>query len=104
MNLTDGLDGLAAGSAIFAFIAYVVIGFWAFRHPDVYERPAGASTSPSWRRRWSAACAGFLWWNAAPARIFMGDTGSLAIGAGLAGAGARDEHRTCCCRSSAASS
>ena len=35
----------------------------------------------------TGACTGFLWWNAAPARIFMGDTGSLAIGAGLAGLG-----------------
>ena len=37
VNLTDGLDGLAAGSSIFAFIAFMVIGFWAFRHPDIYQ-------------------------------------------------------------------
>ena len=85
MNLTDGLDGLAAGSSIFAFVAFVVIGFWAFRHPERLRRRRTPSTSPSSRPRWSARCAGFLWWNAAPARIFMGDTGSLAIGAGLAG-------------------
>ncbi len=83
VNLTDGLDGLAAGSSTFSFSAFVVIAFWAFRHPEVYAYPqpldlalvAGAMMG---------ACAGFLWWNAAPARIFMGDTGSLAIGAGLA--------------------
>jgi phospho-N-acetylmuramoyl-pentapeptide-transferase len=83
VNLTDGLDGLAAGSSTFSFSAFVVIAFWAFRHPGVYTYPqpldlalvAGAMMG---------ACAGFLWWNAAPARIFMGDTGSLAIGAGLA--------------------
>jgi phospho-N-acetylmuramoyl-pentapeptide-transferase len=83
VNLTDGLDGLAAGSSTFSFSAFVVIAFWAFRHPEVYTYPqpldlalvAGAMMG---------ACAGFLWWNAAPARIFMGDTGSLAIGAGLA--------------------
>jgi phospho-N-acetylmuramoyl-pentapeptide-transferase len=83
VNLTDGLDGLAAGSSTFSFSAFVVIAFWAFRHPEVYTYPqpldlalvAGAMMGAS---------AGFLWWNAAPARIFMGDTGSLAIGAGLA--------------------
>ena len=46
VNLTDGLDGLAAGSSIFAFAAFVVIGFWAFRHPDIYGDPAAPSTSP----------------------------------------------------------
>ena len=82
VNLTDGLDGLAGGSAIFAFATFVFIGFWQFRHPECYgvgpaldlALVAAASTG---------TCAGFLWWNAAPARIFMGDTGSLAIGAAL---------------------
>ena len=83
VNLTDGLDGLAAGSSIFAFTTLMVIGFWAFRHPEIYKinhaldlAVVGAAML--------GACAGFLWWNAAPARIFMGDTGALAIGAGLA--------------------
>ena len=83
VNLTDGLDGLAAGSSIFVFSCLMVIGFWAFRHPEVYKinhaldlAVVGAAMV--------GACAGFLWWNAAPARIFMGDTGSLAIGAGVA--------------------
>jgi phospho-N-acetylmuramoyl-pentapeptide-transferase len=83
VNLTDGLDGLAGGSGAFSYSAYVVIAFWAFRHEDVYHIPQAldlAIVSASM----VGACAGFLWWNAAPAQIFMGDTGSLAIGAGLA--------------------
>jgi phospho-N-acetylmuramoyl-pentapeptide-transferase len=87
VNLTDGLDGLAAGSAIYAFICYMVIGFWSFRHSIVtqniyhldhaYDLAICAAAL-------AGACAGFLWWNANPARIIMGDTGSLAIGTGLA--------------------
>ena len=83
VNLTDGLDGLAAGSAIYTFVAFTVIAFWGFRHPEIYDIPhaldlAVVSTAML------GACAGFLWWNAAPARIFMGDTGSLAIGTAVA--------------------
>ncbi|HYU58317.1 MAG TPA: phospho-N-acetylmuramoyl-pentapeptide-transferase [Actinomycetota bacterium] len=82
VNLTDGLDGLASGSMTMVMAAYVIIAFWQFRHPGAYDVrdaldvaviAAGAL----------GACAGFLWFNAAPARIFMGDTGSLALG-GLA--------------------
>jgi phospho-N-acetylmuramoyl-pentapeptide-transferase len=84
VNLTDGLDGLAAGSALFSFAAFTVIGFWAFRNPEIYDVEHALDLAVV-----SAAllggCTGFLWWNAHPARIFMGDTGSLAIGAGLAG-------------------
>ena len=83
VNLTDGLDGLAAGSSTFSFAAYTVIGFWAFRHPDLYETPQALDLALV-AAAMVGACTGFLWWNAAPARIFMGDTGSLAIGAGLA--------------------
>jgi phospho-N-acetylmuramoyl-pentapeptide-transferase len=83
VNLTDGLDGLAAGSSIFAYAAYVVIAFWGFRHVDVYNDESFLDTAVV-AAAMLGACAGFLWWNAAPARIFMGDTGSLAIGAGLA--------------------
>ena len=84
VNLTDGVDGLAAGSSIFGFVAFTVIGFWAFRNNDIYQIEHALDLAVV-----SAAmlggCIGFLWWNAHPARIFMGDTGSLAIGAGLAG-------------------
>ena len=83
VNLTDGLDGLAAGSGTFSFSAFVVIAFWAFRHEGVYHIPQGLDLALV-AASMVGACAGFLWWNAAPARIFMGDTGSLAIGAGLA--------------------
>lgn len=83
VNLTDGLDGLAAGASIFAFSAFVVIGFWTFRNPIVYDVGFGLDLAVI-AATMVGACAGFLWWNAAPARIFMGDTGALAIGAGLA--------------------
>ncbi|MDZ7734046.1 MAG: phospho-N-acetylmuramoyl-pentapeptide-transferase [Acidimicrobiia bacterium] len=83
VNLTDGLDGLAAGSAVFAFAAYVVIGFWAFRYPEVYEVNHALDLAVV-AAAMVGAISGFLWWNAAPAQIFMGDTGSLAVGAGLA--------------------
>ncbi|HEX2026099.1 MAG TPA: phospho-N-acetylmuramoyl-pentapeptide-transferase [Actinomycetota bacterium] len=93
VNLTDGLDGLASGSTAMVFAAYVIIAFWQFRHtcgalpvPSCY--PVELSTSLDLAILSAAALgaiAGFLWWNAAPARIFMGDTGSLALG-GLAAA------------------
>jgi len=83
VNLTDGLDGLAAGSSIFGFIAYTVIGFWAFRNPGYQvDHALDLAVVAS---AMLGATAGFLWWNAAPAQIIMGDTGALAIGAGLAG-------------------
>ncbi len=83
VNLTDGLDGLAAGASAFGFFTLVIIGYWQFRHSgdyNVHHSLDLALVAVSM----AAACAGFLWWNAAPAQIFMGDTGSLAIGAGLA--------------------
>lgn len=86
VNLSDGLDGLAAGSSIFAFSIMGIIGYWQFRHFSVYGVGSGldlAITSVAI----TGACAGFLWWNAPPAQIFMGDTGSLAIGAGLGALG-----------------
>lgn len=84
VNLTDGLDGLAAGSSLFAFAAFTVIGFWAFRNPAIYDVEHALDLAVV-ASAMLGACTGFLWWNAHPARIFMGDTGSLAIGAGLAG-------------------
>ncbi|MFP5579283.1 MAG: phospho-N-acetylmuramoyl-pentapeptide-transferase [Acidimicrobiia bacterium] len=83
VNLTDGLDGLAAGSSIFAFITFIVVGFWAFRHPEVYQVEHALDLAVV-AAAMLGGVTGFLWWNANPARIFMGDTGSLAIGAGLA--------------------
>lgn len=79
VNLTDGLDGLAAGSSIFAFVAFTVIGFYQLRHFGLYRNPASLDEA-AMAAAMMGACTGFLWFNAAPARIFMGDTGSLAIG------------------------
>lgn len=83
VNLTDGLDGLAAGSAAIVFAAYVFVAYWIFRHLGIYGISVGLDLAVV-AAAMMGACAGFLWWNAAPARIFMGDTGSLAIGTGLA--------------------
>ncbi len=83
VNLTDGLDSLAAGSSIFAFAAFVFIAFWAFRNQDIYG-VSHALDLAILAAAMLGASAGFMWWNAAPARIFMGDTGSLALGTGLA--------------------
>ena len=83
VNLTDGLDGLAAGSSIYAFITLTVVAFWAFRHPADYQI-AGALDLAVSSAAMVGAILGFLWWNAPPAQVFMGDTGSLAIGAGMA--------------------
>ena len=83
VNLTDGLDSLAAGASIFAFAAFVIIGFWAFRNQDIYGIPHALDLAIL-AAAMLGASAGFMWWNAAPARIFMGDTGSLALGTGLA--------------------
>jgi phospho-N-acetylmuramoyl-pentapeptide-transferase len=87
VNLTDGLDGLAVGSAAQVFLAFVVIAFWEFRHPVFYDLRATGSDPFDLAIVAAAlfgACAGFLWWNAAPAKIFMGDTGSLMLGGAMA--------------------
>ena len=92
VNLTDGLDGLAAGSSLMVFAAYVVIGFWQFRNSCVLQPELAqcyTARDPLDVALVAAAamgaCFGFLWWNASPAKIFMGDTGSLAIGGAFAG-------------------
>ena len=83
VNLADGMDGLAAGSAALCFSAFVVIGFWEFRHVEFYQVPQALDLALI-AAAMTGACTGFLWWNAAPAKIIMGDVGALAIGAGLA--------------------
>ena len=91
VNLTDGLDGLASGAAILVLAAYVIIGNWQLRNdcttalaPNCYDvrDPLDAAVVAAVVM---GACFGFLWWNAPPAKIFMGDTGSLALGGALAG-------------------
>jgi phospho-N-acetylmuramoyl-pentapeptide-transferase len=83
VNLTDGLDGLAAGSATFCFGVLAIIGYWQFRHFSIYHLHAALDLG-NFAVALVGACLGFLWWNAAPARIIMGDTGALAIGTALA--------------------
>lgn len=82
VNLTDGLDGLAAGSGTFCFGVLAIIGYWQFRHFAIYRLHSALDLGLV-AVALVGACLGFLWWNAAPARIMMGDTGSLAIGTGL---------------------
>lgn len=91
VNLTDGLDGLAAGTTAMVMGCYTLIGFWQFRNScDVTVEPGCFAVRDPLDLAILAvagfgACAGFLWWNAAPAKIFMGDTGSLALGGLVAG-------------------
>jgi phospho-N-acetylmuramoyl-pentapeptide-transferase len=93
VNLTDGLDGLAIGASIMTFLAYVIITVWQYGQncafSDSVSSTCYSTVSPLDLAIVAAALAGasfgFLWWNTAPARIFMGDTGSLALGGGIAG-------------------
>ncbi len=94
VNVTDGLDGLATGALIFAIGSFVVIGFWqsnqscfggsdaadqykCYLGPDSFDLAIIAATIVG-------GLIGFLWWNTSPAKIFLGDTGSLALGGALA--------------------
>lgn len=73
VNLTDGLDSLAGGTAAVAFVAYGIIAFLQ-----------GQVQVVTFCFMMAGATLGFLWYNAHPAQVFMGDTGSLALGASLA--------------------
>ncbi|HEX4978596.1 MAG TPA: phospho-N-acetylmuramoyl-pentapeptide-transferase [Acidimicrobiales bacterium] len=84
VNFADGLDGLAAGSSIMSLASFVFIGFWQFRHPAEYGVPQALDLALV-ATGLLGGCVGFLWWNAPPAKIFMGDTGALGIGGGIAG-------------------
>jgi len=92
VNLTDGLDGLATGASILVFGAYVLVGVWQSNQscqligsvgPRCYETrdPLDLAVVAA---AITGACFGFLWWNASPAKIFMGDTGALALGGAVA--------------------
>ncbi|MER8182569.1 phospho-N-acetylmuramoyl-pentapeptide-transferase [Kitasatospora sp. NPDC094015] len=93
VNLTDGLDGLATGASVMVFGAYTFIGVWEYSQSCAYAITATAGCydvrDPLDLAVVAAAlmgsCFGFLWWNTSPAKIFMGDTGSLALGGALAG-------------------
>ena len=91
VNLTDGLDGLATGASAMVFGAFVFINIWqsnqncsfnpglkCYEVRDPLDLAVVASAL-------TGACFGFLWWNASPAKIFMGDTGSLSLGGAMAG-------------------
>jgi phospho-N-acetylmuramoyl-pentapeptide-transferase len=91
MNLIDGLDGLSTGVSILVFAAYTLVNIWQNNQncatvggPTCYEvrDPLDLAVVAA---AITGACFGFLWWNASPAAIFMGDTGSLALGGALAG-------------------
>ncbi len=91
VNLTDGLDGLATGASMMVFGAYTIVNIWQRNQfcqelptPNCYDvrDPLDLAIVAA---AITGACFGFLWWNAPPAAIFMGDTGSLALGGGLAG-------------------
>jgi phospho-N-acetylmuramoyl-pentapeptide-transferase len=88
VNVTDGLDGLAGGSALLSFMAFTIIAYWAFRNPEIYGVAGNGVVNPldlaALAAAFAGACGGFLWFNAAPARIFMGDVGAFAIGTALA--------------------
>jgi phospho-N-acetylmuramoyl-pentapeptide-transferase len=93
VNLTDGLDGLATGASVMTFLSFILIGVWEFGQSCAIAVDA-ASGCYAVRdpldlavlaAALAGACTGFLWWNASPAKIFMGDTGSLALGGALAG-------------------
>lgn len=83
VNFTDGLEGLLSGSASGTFAALAIIGYWQFRHPSDYGI-ANALDLSLIGVALAAACLGFMWWNCQPKAIFMGDTGSLAIGVAIA--------------------
>jgi phospho-N-acetylmuramoyl-pentapeptide-transferase len=93
VNLADGLDGLATGASVMTFLAFILIGVWEFGQScAIAIDPSGgcyAVRDPLdlavLAAALAGACTGFLWWNASPAQIFMGDTGSLALGGALAG-------------------
>ena len=94
VNVTDGLDGLASGAAIFAISAYIFIGFWQANQSCfnvlaevdpatcyVVRDPLDLAVAAA---ALCGALIGFLWWNTTPAKIFMGDTGSMGLGGALA--------------------
>jgi len=91
VNLADGLDGLAAGSSAMVFGAYTLVNIW--------QNNQSCSINPGGKcyevrdpldlaviaAALTGACFGFLWWNASPAKIILGDTGALALGGAMAG-------------------
>ena len=91
VNLTDGLDGLAAGASVMVYGAYMLVNIWQ-NNQFCQDEPSSSCYNVRdpldlaiIAAAITGACFGFLWWNASPAKIFMGDTGSLSLGGVLAG-------------------
>jgi phospho-N-acetylmuramoyl-pentapeptide-transferase len=89
VNLADGLDGLAATTVTIALAAFTAIAFILWDRdlasvPPLTIGSAGALDIAIFCASLGGALVGFLWWNAYPAKVFMGDTGSLALGGALA--------------------
>jgi phospho-N-acetylmuramoyl-pentapeptide-transferase len=94
VNLTDGLDGLATGASVMVFGAYTLVNIWqnnqwcgqsGLDQPNLCYQVRDPLDLAVVAAAITGACFGFLWWNASPAKIFMGDTGSLSLGSALAG-------------------
>jgi phospho-N-acetylmuramoyl-pentapeptide-transferase len=92
VNLSDGLDGLATGACMMVFAAYTIVDIWQNQQscvlkpgPQCYNNIRDPLDLAVVAAAITGACFGFLWWNASPARIFMGDTGSLSLGGAMAG-------------------
>ncbi|HIW99695.1 MAG TPA: phospho-N-acetylmuramoyl-pentapeptide-transferase [Candidatus Nesterenkonia stercoripullorum] len=93
VNLTDGLDGLATAATAMVTAAYTIISIWQFNqacaNPDSVAGVCYSVRDPMDMAMLAGiitgSLIGFLWWNTSPAKIFMGDTGSLALGGALAG-------------------
>lgn len=85
VNLTDGLDGLAAGCTVFAALGYVLISVLAAKSGFLTGVAVNASDLTVFAAAIGGGCLGFLRFNLYPARVFMGDCGSLALGGALAG-------------------
>lgn len=82
VNFTDGLDGLLAGCSLPPLVVLTVIAYWQHRHPTIYGVDDALQIAIVLSAM-SGGCLGLLWWNAAPAKVFIGDTGSLAIGVAI---------------------
>lgn len=91
VNLADGLDGLATGASVMVFGAFIIINVWQYNQSCATEDSLGCYEVRDpldlavVAAAITGACFGFLWWNASPAKIFMGDTGSLSLGGAMAG-------------------
>ena len=88
VNLTDGLDGLAIGCTLFVAVTFGVLGYLTSHQQlanylDIAHLPASGEAATVFCAALIGAGVGFLWYNCHPAQVFMGDTGSLALGAAL---------------------